>query len=214
MIISIFIFFASSLLSVLFVQIKYYSNSDQEVLNLSLGWPNQPSTSATQAIARTGQRLQGISTEAPNFIMDDLNICKPGKSVGNFYQLLFTGMWLVRYDLLNVWIFVMVPLKGLINPSAGLPLVSLTITCIWFHPTNLSWRSTSWNEDSFQFGRRSLYSVSRIVTPAQIGISSQMHARVWMNSQRPCLIMSDFVRTQSSIKDQSPFSLFQQVMGL
>lgn len=29
--------------------------------------------------------------------------------------------------------------------------------------------------------------------------------RVWMNPQRPYLIMLDFVRTQSSIKDQSPF---------
>lgn len=131
--------------------------------------------------------------------MGDLNNCKPGESLGNFYQYVTCTTWLTKsLDLCYG------SMKGLINPSGGLPFVSLTITCIWFHPTNLFGRDTSWNEDSFQFGR-SLSNVSRVVTRAQIGISSQMHARVWMNSQRLCLIMLDFVRTQPSIKDQSPF---------
>lgn len=96
MIILIFIFFASSLLCVLYVQNKYYSNSDQEVLNVSLGWPNQQSTSATQAIACIGQRLQAISTDTPNFIMDDFNNCKPGKSLGNFCQYVTCATWLTK----------------------------------------------------------------------------------------------------------------------
>ncbi len=34
----------------------------------------------------TVHRLQSIAPDAPNFIMDDFNHCKPGKSLSNFYQ--------------------------------------------------------------------------------------------------------------------------------
>lgn len=51
-----------------------------------MGWPNQPSTRATRAIVHTVQQIQAISPNAPNFIMGDFNNCKPGKSLGTFYQ--------------------------------------------------------------------------------------------------------------------------------
>lgn len=86
MIILIFIFFASYLLCILaicanLILLKFRSRSVKCKFGVT-----KPSTSATQAIACTGQWLQGISTDAPNFIMGDLNNCKPGKSLGNFYQ--------------------------------------------------------------------------------------------------------------------------------
>lgn len=132
------------------------------MINVSLGWPNQPSTSATQAIAHTGQRLQGISTDAPTFIRGDLINCKQGKSVGNFWPVCD----LCDMTLLNVWIFFMVPLKGAYKSLRRAPLGESEHN-VYLVPSYKP--GTSWNEDSFQFGRRGLYNVSRIVTPAQIG---------------------------------------------
>ena len=48
--------------------------------------PKANINTATQAMLKMVQRLQGIAPDAPHFILGDFNHCKPAKSFCNFHQ--------------------------------------------------------------------------------------------------------------------------------
>lgn len=81
---------------------------------------------------------------------------------------------LVPHNLSNVWTFVTDLSRDLKNPLVCHSVRLITTLCIWFCPTNQSWRETSRNNVQFRFGRRSLSNVSRTVIIAQTGICLQM----------------------------------------
>ena len=141
--------------------------------------PKANADTATRAMVKTVQRLQGIVLDAPNFVMGDFNNCKPGMSLGNFYQYVTCTTRLMKcLDLCYG------SLKGVYKSRRKAPLSMSDHKVIYLV---LSWPVLKRNKPEWRLvpvcSEESI-NASRTVTAIPTGTCLRMFVLIWMNWQR------------------------------